>query len=67
MPAILTVWILVSVAHPGKLETQEKQYMGVFATQSACEHALAAYSDPAYKLPTAKPVYLTCMAEHPES
>jgi hypothetical protein len=66
MTKILTVWILLSVSHPGKSDTQLRGYMGVFATQSACEHSLAAYSDPDFKLPNSKPLYLKCIAEEPQ-
>jgi hypothetical protein len=67
MTTILTVWILVSVPHPGKPETQPMQYLGVYGTQAACEHMLAALSDPTFSLPTAKPRYMTCIVEHPQS
>jgi hypothetical protein len=67
MPAILTVWILLSFPHAGKSQTQLGEFMGVFATQAACEHSLAAYSDPDYQLPNTKPPRLKCVAEQPQS
>lgn len=63
----LAVWVLISVAHPGKLGLQSQQYLGVYATKTACEHMLAALSDPDYKLPTAKPSYMKCLEEKPQS
>lgn len=62
----LTVWVLVSVAHPGK-GLQPQQYLGIYASEKACEHMLTALSDPDYKLPNAKPVYMKCLAEQPQS
>ena len=64
--AILTVWILVSVPHPGKIDTQSQQYIGVYATQASCEHMLAALSDPAYELPNTKPKFMICLAQQPK-
>lgn len=66
MTAILTVWVLISVPHPGKPEDQPQKYLGVYATQASCEHMLAALSDPAYSLKSAKPMYMTCIAEEPK-
>ena len=62
----LTVWVLVSVAHPGN-GVQPQHYLGVYATEAACEHMLAALSDPDYALPTAKPSYMKCLKEIPQS
>jgi hypothetical protein len=66
MNAVITVWILISVAHTGKW-TQPAQYFGVYSTQAACEHMLSALSDPDYKLKSAKPMFMKCIAEQPQS
>lgn len=63
---ITTVWVLISMAHPGK-QIQPQTYLGVYATEAACEHMLAALSDPTFALKTAKPTYMTCIAEEPQS
>jgi hypothetical protein len=62
----LTIWVLISVAHSGKPDSQPEQYLGVYATEAACEHMLAALSDPAFGLPNKKPSFMICIAEHPQ-
>ena len=59
----LVVWVLLAVAHPGKPALQPEQFFGVYKTQAACEHMLAALSDPAYDLPNSKPKHMFCRKE----
>lgn len=63
----LTVWVLISVAHLGKLGVQPQHYLGVYATEAACEHMLTSLSDPDYALPGTKPSYMKCLKEIPKS
>jgi hypothetical protein len=67
MGTLLTVWILVSVPHSGKADLQPQQYLGVYASQAACEHMLTALSDPTYQLPQTKAKPMLCIAEEPQS
>ena len=62
----LFVWVLLSQVRPGSDPLERREYLGVFATQAACEHMLAALSDPKYSLPKKKPVFMTCVKEEPQ-
>jgi hypothetical protein len=61
----LIVWVLLTVVHPGTHAPSE--FIGVYQTQDACEHMLAALSDPEFNLPNTKPRWMICQKIFPGS
>lgn len=62
----LMVWVLLALAKGAPDHSHPKEFYGVFKTQAACEHMLAALSDPNFKLPGARPSFMQCSNERVE-
>lgn len=62
----LVVWVLLALTKGSPEHSHPNEFFGVFKTQAACEHMLAALSDPAYDLPGTTPKPMQCSREKVE-
>ena len=53
---VLTVWILIQLAHAGPVNGQDWQFIAAYTDKAVCERNLAAVSGPEF----GKPAFLAC-------